>query len=141
MNKRILIAGGAAGVAAFLLGWLIFGILLKGFYETGMVHYEGLMKGEEEMNLMAMFLGNLLIGLLIAWACYRMGEQSLMGGAITGGILCLLFYAALDLMFLSMMNMYTSNSVIIVDILVNAVWGALIGGVAGLVLGRNGKAA
>lgn len=140
MNARLLIAGAAAGITAFLLGWLVFGIALKGFYDANMIHYEGLMKPESEMNLAAMFAGNLLIGLLVAWACQRMGERTFTGGALTGGVLCLLFYASVDLMFLSMMNMYSGKAIVVVDILANTFWGAMAGGVAALVLGREPKA-
>jgi hypothetical protein len=93
------------------------------------------------MNMAAMFGGNLLLGLLLAWACQRMGEKTFLGGAMTGGLLFLLFYAGIDLMFLSMMNMYASNSVILVDVVTNAIWGAMAGGVAALVLGRPARTA
>jgi len=46
MNIRVLVAGLAAGVAGFLLGWLLFGVLLMDYFEANMHRHEGLMKGE-----------------------------------------------------------------------------------------------
>lgn len=140
MNTKMLLAILASAVTAFLLGWLIFGIALMGYYEANMIHYEGLMKSEEEMNLGLIFVSNLLFASLVTWACARMGANTMMGGLMTGATIGALMFASVDVMFLATMNMMTSSTVVIVDILVNAVWGGAIGAVAGLVLGSGKKA-
>ena len=66
MNMKVLIAALVGGVVAFLLGWLIWGTLLMGYYEASMIHYEGLMKTEGDMNLGLMFLSNLTLSLLMS---------------------------------------------------------------------------
>ena len=73
MNTKLLVAVLAGGVTAFLLGWLLFGMLLMGYYESHMIPYEGLMKGEADMNLGLMFGSNLLFATAIAWISQRAG--------------------------------------------------------------------
>ncbi|MBL7963021.1 MAG: hypothetical protein JNM31_04165 [Flavobacteriales bacterium] len=141
MNKNMLLAALAASVVAFLLGWLLFGIALAGYYESSMVHYEGLMKSEDEMNIGLIYLGNLLFAILITWCCSRMGVGTLAAGFTTGAIISALFYANVDIMFLAMMNMFQDPTAVIVDILVNALWGGAVGAAAGFMLGRGAKAA
>lgn len=141
MNTKLLIPALAAGVAAFLLGWLIFGMGLMGYYEANMTHYDGLMKPEADMDLPLMFMGNLLFASLITWIASRSGASTAMGGLVTGAVVGLLVYASMDIMFLAMMNWFQNTTVIIVDILANTVWSAGIGAVAGFMLGRGAKAA
>lgn len=141
MNTKVLLATLAGGVAAFLLGWVLFGMLLMGYYEANMVHYEGLMKPEGEMNLGLMFLSNLTFSGVIAYAGHRMGVASWSDGAILGGTLGFLFYLSVDLAFMAMMNMFGSHTMVIVDVLANTVWAAGTGAVVGLMLGRGKGAA
>jgi hypothetical protein len=139
MNTKMLLASLAGGVAAFLLGWLIFGTLMAGYFETQMVQYEGLMRGPEDMNLGLMFLSNLLFASALAYIFTRAGVHTALGGLATGAIVGALIYASVDLSFASMMNLFIGSTSIVVDILANTVWAALIGAVVGFMLGQ-GKA-
>jgi hypothetical protein len=141
MNMKVLVAALAGAVAAFLLGWVIFGMALTGYYEANMNHYEGLMKGEGEMNLVVMFISNLMFSLFLAYAANRMGVSDLMGGLVAGAIMGFLIYLSVNLSFLSMTNMFANNTAVVVDALANAVWAGGTGAVIGLVLGRGKKAA
>lgn len=140
MNTKMILAILASAVAAFLAGWLLFGIAMAGYYEAHMLHYDGLMKPEEEMNLGLIFLGNLLFAAMVTWVCSRTGATSLMKGMTTGALLGALIYSSVDLMFMAMMNLFSGSTVVIVDIVVNTVWAALVGAVAGLVLGSGKQA-
>ena len=140
MNTRTLLAGLAAGVAAFLLGWLLFGILLMGYFETNTLSYEGLMKSEAEFNWMGMILSNLLTGLLLAWLLWRMGVTTLVKGLSDGFVIGLLIYGSMALYYYSMMNWYVGITPMLVEILTNSLWMALIGGVAASVLGTGTRA-
>lgn len=137
MTTKVLLAALAGGIAAFLLGWLIFGMLLMGYSEANMVHYDGLMKGEGEMNLPLLFISNVLIALLLAYIGHRMGVSSLVGGLVMGTIVGFLFYLSVDLSFLSMMNLFANRTMVLVDVLANTVWTAGVGAVVGLMLGRG----
>ena len=87
MNTKVLLAGLAGAIAAFLLGWVLFGMFLMGYYEAHMIHYEGLMKGEGEMNLGLIFLSNLAFSMMLAYVADRMGVNDLMGGLMAGAII------------------------------------------------------
>ncbi len=140
MNTKVLLAALAGGIAAFLLGWVIFGMLLTGYYDANMIHYEGLMKPQAEMNLGLMFVSNLMMSSALAYALHRMGVSTLLGGVIAGAIIGFLFYLSVDLAFMSMMNMFSNSAMVLVDVFANTVWAACVGGVVGLMLGRGTKA-
>ena len=136
----MLLAGLAAGIVAFLLGWLLFGILLMGYFESNTLSYEGLMKSEEEFNYLGMLLANILTGILIAWLLWRMGVTSIGKGLSDGFTIGLLIYGSMALYYYSMMNWYTGIMPMVVEILANSLWTAVIGGVAAAVLGAGRKA-
>lgn len=140
MNTKVLLASLAAGVASFLLGWIIYGMLLMGWMDANCNSFEGFAKAEEEMGLLWMFLGNLALGTLIAWALSRMGIASAGAGAVPGTIICTLMALNFDLMMYGMTNWYMNFTVIIVDVVAYAVIGGLMGAVAGFVLGTGKKA-
>jgi len=137
MDTRTLLAALVGGVVAFLLGWLIFGMLLMGWMEAHMLSYPGLMKTEEEMNLALMFLSNLCLALLLAWSFGRMGVNSLAGGLVTGAVVGFLFYLSVDLSFMAMMNLFDGPMAVVVDVAANTVWTAGVGGAVGFMLGRG----
>ena len=139
MNTKIIIAAVVGAIAAFLLGWLIWGKLLMGYYEANTVHYEGMMLADADMKLWAIFIANLVSALLYAWLFSRMGINSFMGGFQAGAIIAALTALSMSMMFYSMMNWYSNPTIIVVDALVNAVYGGIVGGVIGLILGKVGK--
>lgn len=140
MNTKMLLASLAAGVASFFIGWLVWGILLQGYYEANMNHFEGYDRPMEEMNMMAMVLANLVSGFIIGWALWRMGITTAMQGAIAGATLMALFALSMSLYFHAMTNMYASTTIIYVDVIVNAIVGGILGAIAAMVLGRGAKA-
>lgn len=137
MNTRMLLAALVGGVVAFLLGWLIFGLLLASYMDAHIVKYEGLMKPQEQMNLGLMFVNNLLVALLLAWALGRMGVKDFKSGVVAGAIMGFLFYLSVDLGFLAMTNLFDGPGMVVVDALANAVLTGLVGGTIGLMLGRG----
>lgn len=139
MNTRVLLAALVAGVVGFLLGWVIWGMALMGYYEANMIHYDGLMKAEGEMNLGLMFVSNLCVGVVVAYACNRMGAKALVSAAAASAVIGFFFYLSVDLGFLAMMNMFANTTMLVVDVLVNTVWIAAMGAVAGAVLGMGAK--
>lgn len=139
MNTRMLLAALVGGVAAFFLGWLIFGIVTAGYMEKHVLQAPGLMKTEAEMNLGLMALSNLAVALAFAWIFERMGVVTAMGGAMTGAVIGFLFYLSVDLSFLAMTNMLDGPVAALVDTLSYTVWSSCVGGVVGYMLGR-GKA-
>lgn len=137
MNTKVLLAALVGAVVAFLLGWVIFGMSLMGYYEAHMIRYEGLMKAEGEMNLVLMFCSNLCLSLVLTYAAHRMGVNDIRGGLMTGAVLGFLFFLSVDLGFMAMMNMFADTTMVIVDVLANTVWTAGIGATIGFMLGRG----
>lgn len=137
MDTRTLLAGLAAGVTGFLLGWLLFGILLMDYFQGNIAQYDGLMRTEEEFGMISMLVGNLLLGFLLAWLFSRMNVTTFTGGAVDGLIIGLLIYGSMSLYYYAMMNWYTSIAPMLVEILVNGIWMAVMGGVAAAVLGMK----
>lgn len=133
-----MIAGLIGGIANFLLGWLIFGLLLMDWYASQTTHYDGLVK--EMPNLVLILLSNLAMGFLVAiiygeWTNVRTFKK----GFIYGLVISFLFAVTIDLFFMSMMNLYTPT-LVVVDIIVSTLMGATVAGVIGFVLGTGKKA-
>ena len=63
-NNKTLIGGLAGGVAFFLLGWLIYGILLMDYYAANT--NQCAMRPMTDMVMWAMIVSNLAAGLLVA---------------------------------------------------------------------------
>lgn len=140
MNSKVLIASLVTAVASFLLGWVVYGMALKGYYDahTGEAA-KALMK--DPPNMLGMIISNLAWGTLVAWALWKMGVSSAATGWMPGLILSGLVAVGFDLFMLSMMNWFSDKMVVIVDILVQGVMGAVLGAVAGAMLGMGAKKA
>jgi hypothetical protein len=139
MKLKTVIAAIAGAVLYFFLGWLVYGILLMGFYEAHTVHYEGLMK--EMPNLFAIFLSNLLMAFLFAWIFDKWANIRTFGKGFVGGmIISFLAFASMDISFAGMMNLYETPT-LIVDIVVSTVLGGLIAGFIAWILGMELKKA
>ncbi len=134
-TNKLLLSGVAGGVAFFLLGFLVYGVLLMRFFEANAGTATGVMK--EPMDWWALILGNLAWGFLLAvifvrWANISTFATGLRAGAIIG----LLTGLSFDLMIYGTSNL-SSLTGTIVDILVFTALSAVAGGVVGLVLGMG----
>ncbi len=137
MNTRIILAALAGAVSYFLLGWLVYGILLMGYYEAHTTQYAGLMK--EMPNLFLIFLSNLVMAFLMAvifgmWANFKTFVKGMTGGMVISFLTTLSF----DLYFLAAYNLF-SGAVTVVDIIVSTIMGGIIGGIIGWILGIGSK--
>ncbi|MBI2729889.1 MAG: hypothetical protein HYX40_03910 [Sphingobacteriales bacterium] len=137
MNTKTLLGALLAAVLAFLLGWLIFGILLMDFYTSNMTSYAGLVKNPPDMAPIA--VANLVWGLMLAYI-FNLGNVNSPGkGFTTGLILTLLMTLGFDLFMYAQFNLY-STKLIGVDVVANALFGGVIGAVLGWWFGRGSKA-
>ena len=139
MNSKTLLAALAAGVTAFLMGWLIYGMALMG-YMNDHTTKAALAIMRAEPDFLYLILGNLMAGLWMAWALGRMGVNTAMGGFMAGAILAGLIALNYDLMFYALMNMYKGRMALVADVAASAVIGGVVGAVAGIVLGMGKKA-
>ncbi|MEO8588564.1 MAG: hypothetical protein ABI432_04285 [Flavobacteriales bacterium] len=138
MNTKTLLAALAAGVASFLMGWLVYGMALKG-YMADHTTAKAMLTMKPEPNLVYLFAGSLVSGLWMAWALSRMSVATAMGGFMAGLILSGLIGLGYDLMFYGLMDMYKGRMALAVDVVASAVIGGVVGAVAGGMLGMGSK--
>lgn len=136
MTLKPILAVLAAAATGFLLGWLIFGLGLAGYYESNMTVYDGLMK---EPSMWVYIGGNLAWGILFVYIFHMLASVTTFGkGIVAGLIITFLITLGFDLYMFGGMNLFPFQ-VMIVDILANTVLGGLMAGVAALVLGTGKK--
>ena len=138
MNKRVLFAALAGAVTNFLLGWVIYGMMLMDYMKANSIQYPGLMK--EPPNLLLIFLS----GLFWAWAYAYIfdrwaGIKDFKSGMMAGIMITIPFCLSVDLQMSALMNQYTSYMPMIADVLASTVMGSIMGGVVGLILGMGNK--
>lgn len=138
MNTKTLLGGILTAVIAFLLGWLIFGILLMDYYSANMTTYSGLLKNPTEMWAIA--VANLAWGLLLAYIFNLGGVKSPAKGFTAAFVINLLMILGFDLMMEAQYNLY-SEKLLVIDVIVNAVFGGILGAFLGWWMGRGTKTA
>jgi len=139
MNSKTIVAAVVGSVAAFLLGWLIWGMLLMDYFTENTYQYEGLMINPP--ILWAIFIANLATSLLMALLFQNMNVNSFAAGMRWGATINFFLGLSMVMYYYSMMNWYKGGSVMAVDLIVNVVFGAVVGGVVGAMLGRGNKPA
>jgi len=136
-TSKILQGGIAGGVTFFLLGWLVYGILLSDYSAAN--YNQCAAKPMEDMVWWALMLSNLAFGFLISIVFSWSNSKGAMDGAKVGGIIGLLVALSIDLSIFSMSNMFSNFSVVLVDIIVYSVMAAIAGLVVALVMGMGKK--
>ena len=137
-TKNLLLGGLAGGVAFFLLGWLIYGMLLMNYMMSISPYIKGLYRSEEEMQLGMMFLSNLCSGLLLA-LIFDLGKiNSWMKGLQYGAIIGILITSSFDLGSYAMTFM-TTKRLMLMDVMASAVMTGLVGAVVASINGMGAK--
>lgn len=139
-TNKFLVGGIIGGVVNFLLGWLVWGMLLMNFMNENMGTATGVMKAENEMVWWALIVGNIFWGFVLSYVLNKSGTNGVGAGATTGAILGLLIAGGFDFTMLGTANIMTLNGVL-VDIAASIVVSAIVGGVIGWYLGMGKKAA
>ena len=115
------------GITFFLLGWLVYGLLLMDFMAAN--SNASVMRPESEMIWWAIILSNLIFALVITLILKWSGASKPMDGIKIGALIGLLFCLAIDLSMYSMTTMYNMTAII-----VDAIVTTIIVGVTGLVI-------
>ncbi len=137
MNTKSIIAGVLAGVALFLLGWVLYGILLADTMAGFAGSAKDAMRNPAEVSMLFLALGTLCGGFLIAFILGSLAKvSSFMSGAKAGAIIGFLAFASFDFMMYATTNIMVLEG-IFVDIAVSTVMYAIAGGIAGWWLGRE----
>ncbi len=138
MKTKFILSGLAGGISYFLIGWLVYGIVLSGFYESNTLHYDGLSKDMPVLWLLA--LSNLMAAYFLAFVFDSWAKISTFIGGFAGGLIMGLFMAIIyNFSSYSMLNLM-STKLVLVDIIVSGLVIGIVGGVVGLVLGSGKKA-
>lgn len=140
MQTKVIIAGIIAGVASFLLGWVLWGTLLMDYYASNMLTYEGLEK--DPMNMAAMVVSQLSGGILLAYILgSAAGAMNWKRGATMGLYVGFFMSLMMTTYFVAMFNWYANSTIMVVDLLLNTAFTALLGAIVGWYLGRGKSAA
>jgi uncharacterized membrane protein len=136
-TKKFFVGTFTGGIAFFLLGFLIYGMALAGFYSQHAMNVSGAMKSMNDLVWWAMILGNLAIGALLTYVFLKLGTIGSFGsGAGTGAAIGFFVTLSRDMIRFATENSYDMTATI-VDVLVGVVMFAVAGGVIGAVIGRG----
>ncbi|MBK9478863.1 MAG: hypothetical protein IPO70_07390 [Bacteroidetes bacterium] len=137
-TKKILLGSFAGAVTYFLLGWLIYGMLLMDYMTNSCPNIPGLNRNESEMLLWVMFISNLLSAFLMAYIFDLAKISGWMNGMKQGAIIGFIITAAFDTGMYAMTFMLTKNWLMI-DVLASTVMAAIVGAVVAAVMGMSDK--
>lgn len=137
-TKKFLIGTLVGGVAYFLLGFIVYAILLEDFFSAHAGTATGVMK-TTEMQFWPLFLGNvghaaLLSYIFVKWANVKTFSTGLSAGAIVGFLMTL----GRNLVEYDTTNI-TDITGALADVIVYTAMTAVVGGIIGLVLGMGKK--
>lgn len=135
--KKFAIGTLVGGIAFFLLGWLMYGMLFMNYFQANAGSATGVNK--EAMDMWALFLGNLAMAALFTLIFLRWaGVSTFVGGLKAGAVIGLLIALGYDLTMFGTTNIMTLGGVMM-DVVVYTVMSAIAGGLIGLVLGMGKK--
>ncbi len=126
MNKKSILAALIGAIAFFILAWVIFGMLMIDFYLSNIVPYEGLVK--DPPVIWSLFLHGLSIATLLSFIFHKMDIQTFGKGFLialwVGFLVTLYFYSFIY----ASLHLYTVKR-IVVDLFVNSLFIAVVGGI------------
>lgn len=136
MSMKILRGTLFGGITFFLLGWIMWGMLLMSFSEAN--YNQSIYLPEEGMIWWALIASNLVLALLVTLALKWAGAKTIMDGLKYGALVGGLYALTTDLGMYSMTNVILNLTAVVVDTLAYAVVTAITGLVIVLTWGKNG---
>jgi hypothetical protein len=133
MGKHVLIATGIGFVALWILGLLIFGLLLSGTMADLMAGAGDCVSMEPNMVLIT--LATLIQALFLALVLDKFNASTLKSGAIAAAWVTALISLMMGVWFLMMYPHY-GNDLLAFDVLTGVVHAAIGGGIIGWALGK-----
>jgi hypothetical protein len=125
----------AGGIVFFLLGWLVYGVLLMNYMTANMNQCAA--RPMQEMIWWAMIASSLLTGLLLTMVLKWAGAKAILDGLKTGAVFGVLLASGMDLGFWSMTKMYNNFAVMVVDIVVYTLMMSVVGMLIVLLWGKD----
>ncbi len=139
MLTRLLSATDAGGNAFFVLGFVIYGLILDPMVmKPNMNEFPGLMK--EMPSWIPLVLANMVSAFFVAYIFDRWASiRTFVGGMKAGAIIMFLIALSFQLMFIAFWNLTKNYIPNVADVIGSTVLGAIGGGVIGQVLGMMNK--
>jgi hypothetical protein len=131
-SSKFFIGGIVGGIVYFVLGYVIYGLLLKNFFADN-----GMPTDMSKMIWWALIVGNLAAGFLLSYIIGKSNASGMGGGAGIGFVVGLLMCISFDLITYSMGQGTNSLKAIAVDAAAAAVMSALVGAAVGAVYGMR----
>ena len=125
------------GIAFFLLGWLVYGMLLMDFMAANSNNCAARL--DDEMIWWAMIVSNLILALFITLVLKWSGAKSVTDGLKTGAAIGFLTGLSMDLSFYSMTTMFNNLTTLIVDVIVYSILLGVVGIIIVLTWGKEKK--
>ena len=133
MSKNVLLKGLTAGVVAFFLGWLLYGVLLKGCMDGECTEaMKGIMRAESDMIFWALIASNLLFGYIIALYGTAQGASGWLDWAKKSAFIGALYSLAYGLSGYALMDMMSLQG-FLTDAVITSVMAACMGVAASFV--------
>ena len=137
MSAKTRILATAAGfVTYFMLGWILYGMLFMGFFESNMGSASGVSRGDD-IVWWSLVLGNITMTYLLVYIFGSWANITTFGGGLKAGLMIgLIIGLGFNL------NMYGTTNIMnltgtLVDPIVSAVMMGITGGVVGMMIGRG----
>jgi hypothetical protein len=136
--KKLLMGGITGGVLFFLLGWVIYGMLLMNFMNDHPGTAGNIARPEPDF--LYLIIGNLAMGFLMAYIFIKANVNSLGNGFITAAIIGLLMAVGYDCVIYATSTVLSKTGMA-VDVAASTAMSAIVGAVVGAVVGMGKKAA
>lgn len=133
MTNRVLIGGLIGALTIFLLGYLLYGVLLDSTMEA----CTQCQRTMEELNFPLLILGNVFLGLTLAYILGRSGVGSFNSGASMGAMIGALLIIGWSLITYATSTVYTTTTCILYRVIAEIILWGVAGGVIGWYYGRN----
>ena len=138
MNKKIVIGGIAGGILFFLLGWLVYGILLMDYMNQHTGLKGNVNRTDADMQMIYILAGSVLQGILLAYVLVRSNVSTLAGGLITGATVGFLISSSVDLTMYGTTYILSKHSILADVIAATAIF-AIAGGLVVLIINAVSK--
>ena len=136
--KKLLIGGIVGGILFFGLGYLVYGVLLKGYMANHMGLAGNVYRADADIQFLYLAIGNLAMGFMMAYVFMRAKVKGAVDGLITGGIVSLLVGAGYDCMTYATTTVM-SKSMMAADVAGVTVMAAITGAIVALVMNMGSK--
>jgi len=129
-SKKFLAGGLVGGIAFFLLGWLVFGMLLMDFMKSHSDSSSGAFRAEGDMVWWSMAVGNLAYGFLLSYVICKAVAHSVGGVFKTWAITPMLVSISFNCIMYAQVTLWDTTGMV-VDIAAMTI----LGGIGGAIIG------